>query len=246
MTQVCHNVIEYLQPHQKRNPGGDCFACATTAIIKHLFPEKEVDFDKIWSAWKCAQDTKGNKVLSNTWHGLQQVFPALSWDDQYGGPFKTEQRIFFPYPRFDFRNYSCTFGVSASLNNLQEQEWAYGVEAYLAAGWIGMVEINMHGIEETKWNQMSHSDHFVVIDGQRHFWHYTDHEYDGKKSWSGTLKHETHVVCSAKGPYWISTRELLAKHGAGAVYFVRRDQRLVRDERSPEFTPRFDTDENRV
>jgi len=46
--EVCHNIERVAQPVPARNPGGDCFACAATAGLRFLYPERTVDLDEVW------------------------------------------------------------------------------------------------------------------------------------------------------------------------------------------------------
>lgn len=48
MIEVCHNIPRVVQPTPARNPGGDCFACATTAGLRFLYPERTVELDDVW------------------------------------------------------------------------------------------------------------------------------------------------------------------------------------------------------
>ena len=48
MIEVCHNVERVAQPVPARNPGGDCFACAATAGLRFLYPERSVTLDEVW------------------------------------------------------------------------------------------------------------------------------------------------------------------------------------------------------
>lgn len=46
--EVCHNIERVAQPTPARNPGGDCFACAATAGMRFLYPERSVQLDDVW------------------------------------------------------------------------------------------------------------------------------------------------------------------------------------------------------
>lgn len=48
MIEVCHGIERVPQPQPARNPGGDCFACAATAGLRFLFPEREISLDDVW------------------------------------------------------------------------------------------------------------------------------------------------------------------------------------------------------
>lgn len=46
--EVCLGVQRVAQPVPHRNPGGDCFACAATAGLRWLYPERDVQLDDVW------------------------------------------------------------------------------------------------------------------------------------------------------------------------------------------------------
>ncbi len=46
--EFCHQIERVAQPVPARNPGGDCFACAATAGLRFLYPERAVSLDDVW------------------------------------------------------------------------------------------------------------------------------------------------------------------------------------------------------
>jgi hypothetical protein len=46
--EICHNIERVAQPVPARNPGGDCFACAATAGLRFLYPERSIALDDVW------------------------------------------------------------------------------------------------------------------------------------------------------------------------------------------------------
>lgn len=51
MVEICHGIAPVPQPSPARNDGGDCFACATTAALRWMFPDADVDFDAVWECF---------------------------------------------------------------------------------------------------------------------------------------------------------------------------------------------------
>lgn len=96
--------------------------------------------------------------------------------------------------------------------------WAYRLEGWLSAGWLAIAQMNYAGAGPVNANGTHNSpDHFVCLDGQRHFW-----QESAVVKGAASFEHETHVVCSAKGVYWIDTADLVKKHGVGAIMLIRR------------------------
>ncbi len=119
-------------------------------------------------------------------------------------------------PAFDLAHRSQSWWRFVPLH-----EWAYRLEAWLAANWIALAETNFDGRGPVDQDGThNHNDHFVVLDGQRHFW--KRHE---KVEGAHYLAHETHVVCSAQGAYWIETQQLLERHGVAGLILIRKDVR---------------------
>lgn len=48
MIEVCHGIEPVPQPSPARNEGGDCFACAATAGLRFLYPEREISLEEVW------------------------------------------------------------------------------------------------------------------------------------------------------------------------------------------------------
>lgn len=210
--EILRNVAPFMQPSPVKNPGGDCFACALTAAVRALFPDRPLDFGAAWDLFK-EKDSSGNETLSHTWGSFERVVWKLR---ALGYPI--EQRHDIVTPRVDLRHWSHPWWFS-----IPDDEWAYRLEAWLAAGWIAFAEMEHDGKGPyTAQGYVNVIDHFVVLDGQRHFWK----RFDGDGS--ASLEHETHVVCSARGPYWIRTRDLLLKHGVAGLSLVRVDRRAYR------------------
>ena len=205
--EVLRGIAPFPQPQQKRNPGGDCFACAMTAVVRAEFPDRPIQFEQVWEAWK-VEASDGSKVLSNSWPTCWTAAHAL------GDDYRMECRYDLVRPETRMEWFSQAWGQVMA----PEEEWSYRLEAWLSAGWLAMVEVNLSGggpfTEDLRHNV---TDHFIVLDGMRHYW--KAHE---AVSGAWSLKHDAHVVCSARGCYWIGVRDLLLKHGANGLFLMRR------------------------
>lgn len=204
MSEILLGVKHFPQPSPSRNPGGDCFACSLKAAVDFLYPEKPVDFNQVWEAFETTT-VSGNKALSNSW-------PMMSWAAPHnleGYRLDVHRDIIMPMPDLDHWSYSWGFRVN-------EQEWAKRLEAWLSAGWVAIAEQSYQPAPSGPPNKQNWTDHFVVLDGQRSFWQ------ESKDGMSASLQHETHVVCSGKGSYWIDTSDLLHLHGVNALVLLRR------------------------
>ena len=208
MTEIIRNIAPFPQPVPNKNPGGDCFACSLKAVIDGLFPERPIPFDAAWESFK-VEAYGGGTVLSNTWPTMRRAIASIR---DRGYDLQTRHDI--ALVAVDIETWSYTWGLS-----INEEEWSYRLEAWLSAGWLALAEVNFAGTGPITPNgYRSSADHFVCLDGQRHFWK-PNLEFGG-----ASLDHETHVVCSARGAYWINTADLLRKHGAAGLILVRKDE----------------------
>lgn len=207
MIEVCLNVQPFMQPHPVRNLGGDCFACAATAAVRHLFPERPPEFNRVWD-WFVP---KGESGPNNTWPGMRRALYAAFSDDY-------EMQIVADIIRPEFTPDQWSH---AWFQFVPAGEYARRLEGYLRSGWVALAEINYAGSGPvTPDGKLNTTDHFVLLDGVK-----TGYEdcfgSDGKRL--GAVEREyIHVVCSAKGPYWITAHDLLVKHGAAGWWLVRR------------------------
>lgn len=208
MSEFLRGVAPFMQPKPARNPGGDCFACALTAAVRSLYPDRPLAFDSAWECFK-AKNSSGDEVVSNSWGSFEAAVWRLR---ELGYPLEFRRDIITP--RVDLSHWSHAWWFA-----IPDGEWAYRLEAWLSAGWIALAEMELDGKGPyTPEGCINVIDHFVVLDGQRIGW----------ESMSGggqALEYHTHVVCSAKGAYWMRTRELLLKHGVAGLTLIRRDAR---------------------
>jgi mannose-6-phosphate isomerase-like protein (cupin superfamily) len=141
------------------------------------------------------------KGLNNTWSGMNKAIV-----EAYRDGYRVEHIKDIVKPEFNLDN----FGY-AWWSFYPETEYTTRLEAWLKSGWIAISEVSLNGVEHI--GSGYGTDHFVVVDGAKAVWE------------DNSLKHYVHVVCSAKGTYWINTRDFLVKHGAAAWILIRKDTR---------------------
>jgi hypothetical protein len=221
---VLHGVKPFPNPEPKRNPGGDCFACALKAVVDYFYPEKPIDFD---TAWECFQREQTNQDgsksthLTNHW-GRWGFESAVSNLYHKGYSFETEP--FLLHPKINIEQYSHAWGWFPF-----DQDWSQHAEAWLSNGWVMLVEMSLDPVgpfDEKGYH--NHPDHFAIIDGQKRGWYKRAHSGSGTTFYSGGLVHESHLVCSARGgcERWIETKDLLHKHGVNGALLIRKDTRI--------------------
>lgn len=210
MNEICLGVTPVTQPAPARNKGGDCFACALTAALRWIHQDPTIPFDVCWELF-LVESAGGSRVLSNSWSGLRSALYASI--ERFGA---IEIVADMPKPQFDPEESGwCWFQAMAP-----EVEYARLLEGYLRSGFVAFTEMEFAGrgpVVAGKWNT---NDHFALIDGVRSYW-------KPVAAVPGASSHttEVHVVCSARGAYWIDTREFLFKHGGGAWWLARKDVR---------------------
>lgn len=217
MRSFCHGVAIVPQPSPAMNSGGDCFACATTAALRHFFPEKNIQLKDVFERFWIAQEYRGEKSrhLGNTWGSY---YTALH---QMGDLTDHQLDIFsdIVQPDVNTERWAHDWGFSIS-----GYDYAKRLDAWLRAGHLAFASIYYAGCPTGEWVETPDgprrhaTDHFVVLDGVRCGWR---RHVDGH----GSLTYQIHVVCSAAGgrAYWIDVDELLRRHGAGAWWLIRPD-----------------------
>lgn len=207
MREILQGVVPYPQPSPRRNPGGDCFACTLTAAVRHIYPENPIDFNVAWEAF-LVKSIGGSDVLSNIWPTMAHAAPYALWE--HGYRLDVHKDIVMRETNLD--RYS-----HAWYRAQPEQDFSKRLEAWLSAGWVAIAEMNYAGEGPyTPDGKINHTDHFVILDGQRGFWKKSETN-PGCASW----ENETHVVCSAKGAYWIDTGQLMLRHGVAGLILLR-------------------------
>jgi hypothetical protein len=198
-----------MQPSPVKNPGGDCFACALAAVLRHISGE-EVDFERVFHYWEQESDS-GKSLVNNTWMGLQSALINALRDG-----FDIEYVNDFVAPIWKPEVFGHAFWLS-----IPESQWARRLESWLSAGWVAMAVIDYDGRGPVLPNGKFNCDnHFIAIDG-------FCSEYVPHETVAGAKIHvnSAHVVCSVRGAYWITIDDLLTKHGAAALWLVRKRDR---------------------
>lgn len=222
MRSFCHGVAVVPQPVPHRNPGGDCFACATTAAMRHFFGERAPSFDQVWECYQkenIRSDT-GEKWLSltNHWEGYRHAFINL---ERYVGGL--EHFVDFVEPKFERHRASCDWGI-----HVDGYDWARRLDAWLRSGHLAFASIHYAGNPTGEWLQTPEgprrvsTDHVVVLDGVRCGW-----KRHATVAGAKTFVYQVHVVCSARGgrEYWIDVDTFMREHGAGAWWLIRPEER---------------------
>lgn len=209
-----------MQPSPERNLGGDCFACAFTAIMQHLFPEDPPTFDECfeyfasqYADWYDEDNNvhPGNKFTNNTWTGFytSAILHAIR-DEEHDYPLEYFADLVVPL--FDPEDRSYSF-----YNYLPTTSWARRLEAWLSAGWIAVAEIDSEGRGPIRLDGITNDiNHFIIVDGMKYEWKSIDEK-------SKSLNYLIHVVCSSKGAYWVNCDDLLRKYGAAGLWLIRNN-----------------------
>lgn len=210
------------QPSPGINDGGDCFACATLAMLRHWWPDEAAPLTvaDMVECWR-TQPVHGKEepTVGNHIHVADRSLHNLPFDlDIHTDPF-------VPLISDREQMHSPVWGV---------RHYAERVEAYLAAGYVGYTTIRFApdaphmlspkppddtttGVHRGYWN--ASTDHIVLIDGVREF-------VRGEEEPYGSHITEVHIVCSVKGGYWIEDRELLRWHGGMFIWWCRPRREL--------------------
>lgn len=209
MSEILLGVQHVPQPSPGINPGGDCFACATLAMVRHFWPDQTADISvaDVVEWWRNAPTTSGGVAMNNNMNWADRSLHNTPFDlDVYTDPF-------VPLINDHHQPHSPIWGVGG--------KYAPRVEAYLAAGWVGFTDILFapdapHFLkpkpEGGYWN--TSTDHNVLIDGLRTY-------VEGDKEPYGAHVDEVHIVCSVKGGYWIRVDELLRSYGGLFIWWCR-------------------------
>lgn len=225
--EFCHNVKPVKQPEPSVNPGGDCFACATLALINHLFPEVGFTLRDIHEYFT-EETAGGSKFFVNYWFGYEKVFHKLEYEPIEGKPrLDIEFRRYLPTimnDSFERHNPNWYMGPCDS-------DYFFIVDAFLRSGYILLTEIDSEGkgpliasekISKHKFTKNS-IDHVVLIDGCRSYWPKKE-----PNSFGRGLAQELHVVDSNKKlkekTYWLPVNDLIHYHGMAGFYLVRKSQ----------------------
>lgn len=160
--EFCHGVRVVPQPSPARNPGGDCFACATTAALRHFYGDKGPTFDQVWEAFQSVQKNGDGSTwthLDNTWSGMRRALYSLTTE------WPLEIMADFVHPTFsDIER--CSYSWSGG--GVCGYDYARRLDAWLRAGNIAFAEIRYGAVETGPWHlgpegkaYRSCIDHFV-------------------------------------------------------------------------------------
>jgi len=215
--EFCLNIEPHLQPYPKKNPGGDCFACATTAAINYLFPENKVTFDEVFEAFK---DKQGH--LCNSWDFYHFAFYALC---NHQNDRTVDIYTDCVLPNFYTSRFNPNF-----YHFEPAREYTDRIEGLLRSGWVILTSISMSGTGPYDEKLMfKGTDHIVIVDGIKKVW---VNQYDENNNFICASQEEfIHVVCSAKGKFWVKGRDWFRKYGAAAWWQIRKDDRTYIDEK---------------
>ncbi len=207
MIEVLLGVEPVLQPQPYRNPGGDCFACALTAALRWVYRKPDLDFDACWNLFRY----ENGSGVTNTWPGMRKALYAADW--AFREIARLEIRSDVLTPHFDAEMFSHAWFSFYPISGYAER-----LEGWLRSGYVALCEISFAGGGPVVGGGWNTTDHFVLVDGVRTFWKRLE-------SGGGTLEHEVHVVCSAKGAYWLPLSKWLFDHGGAGWWLVRREER---------------------
>lgn len=221
MREALADVKQVAQPEQRRNAGGDCFACSFAAVLNHLVPERTMDVDEAYGVFNSiTKYANSDRYACDNTHGgmLKALHHA-----RFALDYPIEHRTHILTPRFSMLDSHSAHGWYGF------EPWGdftQHLEAFVAAGWIAVASMLYDGrgqmVERPgePWPSIRATDHFVVLDGTRELWE------ESESGDSSSLNHYVHVVCSTgKGAYWIDTRHLLRGHGVAGLILVRRNER---------------------
>jgi hypothetical protein len=194
-----------MQPRPVKNEGGDCFACALMAILCHLFPESPPSFDEVFNYFVEKYANSDKTHVGCVWFGFKNAV-----DRAKENGVNIEIKNDFIQPKFNPEIHTHCFWTYSPVH-----EWSERLEKILTEGWIAVSAIDYGGNGPVDCaGRINQDNHFIVIDGCKCI----------KPQNTGMWRYEAHVVCSVKGDYWIDTNELLRKHGAAALWLIRRNK----------------------
>lgn len=210
---ICHNIDAFLQPEPTKNPGGDCFACATLAALRWLYPENDFTFDDVWNSFLLTQvnsDGTSFEFLGNSWCLYSDVFKQIVKNFNLQD---LHWRTNSCHP--SFTDFGCTSGNWNRDNSQYGKYWKKLCDD-LKTGVI-ILSINKDGEGPWKNGHWNFVDHLVLIDGVRERLVPVE-SVPGASS----LQWQVRVVCSRNGGVWKTIQDLLDLHGAGAWHVLER------------------------
>lgn len=214
--EIFLNVKQFPQPYPVKNQGGDCFACAFTAAFKHLFPEKDILFDNVFDYFKTTYYNSDKECLDNCWCGYTRMLNNAI-NDGLNIEYKTDiiypdfsETNRFPYSWFKFNVRSKMF--EKIFNLLSEKNLLIFT---IDNGGRGPV---YYDFNDNRYYNNS-TNHLVLVDGIKSCWEPIENLDNDCKA----FHYYIHVVCSAKGCYWVKLDDFIDKYGAAAWWQIRRN-----------------------
>ena len=222
MTEFSHGVEPVRQPRPPISKGGDCFACSVLAILRHLFPEREVTLEFVHKVFE-SEYTTGGTYYQNTWDGYDHALHRLSsgyfHDDKRFEKFDIEYRRFYPVFNMEhLRLHNPHWNNPGGYT-----DWGWMVDAFLRAGYLLLVEMNSDGEGPVRTvdgkPHPNFIDHVAVVEGVRRRLVRVSKE-------ARKYIQEFHLVDSNKrhktNEYWIDVDDLLFLHGVAGFWMIRR------------------------
>jgi len=214
LSSVCHKVEQFPQPEILKNPGGDCFACATFAALRWMYPEREFTFDEVWDTYTLTQvnsDGTSFDYLGNSWlqypHVFKNIVKKLGLKD-----FKWKKRSSYP----KFKRFGCDV-AHWNRDHAQYGEYWHKMRDDIVSGGVVFLSVNMEGEGPWKDGRWNNVDHVILIDGARE----RQVPIEAVPG-ASRIDWELHTVCSRKGCRWITVHQLLDLHGAGSWHVLLR------------------------
>lgn len=205
MREFCLNVEPVLNPQPPITPGGDCFACALTAGLSWLQPDRPLTVARAIDYFR---QEDGHVVTS--WPGMDRALKAARRDG-----YRIEHTADIVHPQMNPHMWShAWWGWEPEL------EYARRLEGWLRGGWVAFTEIRQDGSGMLTTDlRLNATDHFVLLDGIRYVW-------DRFPDDTGAAYNQyVHVVCSVKGGYWMRLQQFLRRHGGSGWWLARNDDR---------------------
>lgn len=211
MIEVCHGIQPVPQPSPSRTGIGDCFCCALTAAVNHLWPELDVGFDEMFALHERNYANSEKTYTDMVWGSAQRTMYKLR--DARDVEFDAFFDLVVPsFERPETWTYAWWMFEPTT-------EWARRLEGFLRAGYVAFAEVLFAGGGPLNADLKRYSpDHAVLIDGVRLGWEAGEH--------GSHFTEYAHVVCSVKGGYWINVRDLMRHHGTAGLWLLRRGDEL--------------------
>jgi hypothetical protein len=200
--EYCQGIQPVPQPQPRRNPGGDCFACAMAAALRYLFPAAPPTFDQAFDFFV------ENGHVDNVWFKLHDAIVRAR-----GAGYRV---VDFVEPGYHLELNFERYG-HAWLNQDPGYPYLYKLEGLLRAGWVAITRIQFAGAGPfTPDGMFRDADHFVLLDGAKICLEPVEGLPDAK-----SYEAYVHVVCSVRGAYWAPLQKFSRLHGGATWWLIR-------------------------